>query len=150
MRTKTIFLLMFVAPLIVLAVSCGGGGTSSTPPPPTPISLSLAASTLQVLQDGTPASVNATVTRPSGNTKSVTLSVSGLPTGLSDQITSPGTGNSGSVSFSSQSAAAGAYSLTITASDGQTTSSATLSITVAIVATIGTNVNTSAGETPIR
>ncbi len=145
MRTKAAFLLALVSPAIAFTVSCGGSG-NSTVLPPAPISLSLAAGTLQVLQDGSPASVDATIMRPSGNTNSVTLTVTGLPVGLSDQITSPGTGDTGSVTFTSQSAAAGAYSVTITASDGQTTSSASLSVTVAIVATIGISVNTSVAE----
>jgi Glycosyl hydrolases family 39/Putative Ig domain len=119
----------------------------STPPPPPPsIGMSLAASSLQVLQDSTPASVGATVARPSGNSRPITLSTSALPSGLTAQINSPGAGTSGQITFVCQSAAAGTYTLTVTATDGQTSAHADLSVVIAVVATIGTKTNTTVGD----
>ncbi len=142
MRCKTLFLILLLGFMAALFSSCDGGSSAA----PAPISLSLASSALEVLQDGTPATVDATVVRPAGDSNGVTLSVAGLPPGLSDQVTSPGTGDSGSVAFTSRSAAAGTYSVSITASDGQTTASVPLSLTVAIVATVWTSVNASVAE----
>ena len=95
MRGKTAFILILMGAACALAASCGGGSSTAgaaPAPTPSPITLTLASSSVQVLQDGTPAAVGVTVARPAGNNKSVTLSVTGLPTGLSDQIADPGTG----------------------------------------------------------
>ena len=95
------------------------------------------------MQDGTLVSVDVTLVRPAGNTNSVTLSVAALPTGIITQITSPGTGNAGKVSFNAQAAAAGTYSITVNGTDGAT--SASLTLVVAIVTTVQNAVNMTAG-----
>ncbi|MEJ2009453.1 MAG: hypothetical protein P8Z30_15080 [Acidobacteriota bacterium] len=152
MRGKTVFILLLTGAACALSASCGGGSSTAgaaPAPTPSPITLTLASSSVEVLQDGTPAAVDVTVARPAGNDKSVTLSVTGLPSGLSDQIADPGTGDSGKITFTSQSAAAGTYPLTIKATDGATTATAGLSVVVAIVATVSMAVNTSEGENGI-
>lgn len=129
-----------------LTASCGGGGGSVVmPPPPAPISLQLSANTLTATQDGAPASLNVTVTRPSGDTNSVTLSVPSLPTGITAQVTSPGSGNAGAITFTVQGAAAGTYALNVSASDATSSGTASLSLVVAVVATVSPTVNTSEG-----
>ncbi len=135
-------LLTLLGGFVALATSCGGGAASAS----TPLTLSLSSSSLTVLQDGEPATVNVSIGRPSGDSNSVLLTVTGLPAGLAAQITSPGAGSSGQIAFVSQSAAAGSASVTVIASDGQRTATADLSVTVAILATVGTSVNRSAGN----
>jgi hypothetical protein len=86
-------------------------------------------------QGQTAVTVNATLAR-TGSTGNVTLSVTGMPQGASDTVQSPGTGNSGSVAISAGTAAAGVYSLTITASDGTISGTAGLSLTVGAAAVV--------------
>lgn len=104
------------------------------------LTLSLANGTAQVFQGQASVVVNANVTR-SGSTGNVTLTVSGLPQGASDTIQSPGSGNSGSVSFNAGTAAAGTYSLTVMASDGTVSGSAGLSLTIGAAAVISNATN---------
>jgi hypothetical protein len=84
--------------------------------------------------------VNATLLR-SGTTGNVTLTVTGLATGATNQIQSPGSGNSGSISFTAGTAAAGNYPLTVTASDGTLSSTASLTLTIGASAQIASGNN---------
>ena len=59
------------------------------------IALSTTSSALIARQDATPVSTNLTVSRTFGNTSSITVSASGLPTGLTASFTQPGTGTAG-------------------------------------------------------
>src|SRR4029077_17916493 len=65
------------------------------------------------------------------------LTVQGLPTGAAATTQPPGTSNSGSITLSASSAAAATYPLTVTASDGTVSGSASLSLVVGAVAQIG-------------
>jgi hypothetical protein len=68
---------------------------------------------------------------------------------VNTQINSPGSGNSGTVTFTPQppgAPAAGSYSVTIGASDGTTNASANLTLVIAVVATVQSTVNTNVGE----
>ena len=118
--------------LILFFLGCGGGTNSG---PTGSLSLTLASSSALVFTGGSTATVNASVSL-TGTSGSVTLSVAGLPAGASVQIQSPGTGNSGSVTIDPGSAAAGTYTLTVTATSGQLSDSARLSLTVGAVAQI--------------
>ncbi len=138
----------------LVAVSCGG--SSSQPPPvqnpPPPISISLSLSTVTAGQDGTPASVTVTVNRSSGDTSSVTLTTTSAPAGVNTEITSPNSGDSGTVTFTPQAQgapAAGSYPVTINASNGGSVASANLTLVIAIVATVQSTVNTNVGESGI-
>jgi len=133
-RNKTA--LASVLTSIVLLSSCGGGGGGSAPGP-APILVKLSASTLKVLQDGTSASVDVTVTRPAGAARSVTLTVVTAARGLTTAIESPGAGNTGKVTFDARNTPAGSYSVTVRADDGVSSGTADLSLVVGIVATVG-------------
>ncbi|MFB3920996.1 MAG: glycosyl hydrolase [Terriglobia bacterium] len=138
MGARFLLVLIPMISLILAAGSCGGGAESSNPPPPA-IGVTLSPGTLTIYQDGTtPASVDVTVTRPSGTTRSVDLSVVSAPPGVTPEIDSPGASTTGKVTFTAapQSGAAGTYPVTIRASDGASTGSANLSLTVAIVARV--------------
>jgi hypothetical protein len=68
---------------------------------------------------------------------------------VNTQIDSPGSGDSGTVTFTPQAPgapAAGSYAVTIDASDGTTTASANLTLVIAVVATVRSTVNTNVGE----
>ncbi len=128
--------------LSLLLASCGGRSTEPAQPA---ISVSLSTNSLTVLQDGTPASVTVTVQRPAGNGNSVTLSATSLY-GLSEQITSPGTGDTGQVTFTVQNGeVAGPHGITIQATDGTTSASASLALDIVVMATVKASTNTAAG-----
>ena len=140
-------LLVALLGMALIAVSCGG--ESSSGPPPGAISISLSSSTVTAGQDGTPGSVTVAVTRPSGNTSSVTLTTGPVPAGVNTQISSPGSSDSGTVTFTPQAPgapAAGSYAVTINASDGASAASANLTLVIAIVATVQSTVNTNVGQ----
>ncbi len=123
--------------LAILAASCGN--ESFTEPPPPPLVLQLSPATLQVLQDGSPATLEVTVTRPAGTSRSVTLSIlTILPAGVSAEIEHPGTGSTGKITFTAAAGPAGTYSLRLRASDGVSTGLADFSLLVAIIARLGT------------
>ncbi len=154
--------LCLLVPLILsslgLLTSCGGGSYSA-PPPPTPIGVSLSVSSVTIYQDGTPGSVDVTITRPSGNSNNVTLTVQPAVNLLTATIQSPGTGNTGQVAFTTggpvplpgqgiaatASAPSGTYNFTIRASDGTSSGSASLALTVGVAARVGTALDLSQG-----
>jgi hypothetical protein len=114
---------------------------------------------LTIYQDGTWGTVNVTITRPAGDTNAVTLTVTPVLSSMNVSIQSPGTGNTGSVGFAtggpiplpSQGVAAtastpsGTYNLTITASDGTTTATASLALTVGVAAVVADAVDSTLG-----
>ncbi len=133
----------------LVAASCGGGMPSQPVPTPSPISITLSPSTVTAGQDGTPGSVTVSVSRAAGDTSSVSLTSGSVPAGISTQITSPGTGDTGTVTFTPQAPgapAAGSYAVTINANNGSTAASASLTLVIAIVARVQSTINTSAGE----
>lgn len=110
------------------------------------VSLTLSASSVIALQDGTPAPVNVAITRSAGDANSITLAATGLPAGTQAQFVQPGTGSAGTVTFVAGGATpAGAYAVEIQASEGQSTASQPLTVVVGIVATVGNTVDTGLG-----
>jgi hypothetical protein len=135
-----------VLPLCLIIAGCGSGGSGGGTSLPSNLKLTLSSASVVALQDGTPAPVTVTIQRPSGDTSAATLSTTSLPAGLQAQITSPGSGSSGSVAFTAQSTtSAGTYPITIQASDASATGSVQLQINVAIVATVSASINANAG-----
>jgi hypothetical protein len=114
---------------------------------------------LTIYQNGTSGTVNVTITRPSGDTNNVTLTVTPSLASMNVSSQSPGAGNSGSVSFSTGDAVplpgqgiaatastpSGTYNLTVTASDGTTTATATLALTVGVAAVVADSVDSALG-----
>jgi len=142
-------LLVALLGIALVAVSCGGGSNQIVLNPPPPISISLSSGTLITGQDGTPGSVTVTVNRSSGDTSSVTLTASSVPMGVNTGITSPGSGDSGTVTFTPQSSgapAAGSYTVTINASNGSSAANANLTLVIAIVAKVQSTINSNVGE----
>lgn len=132
-----------VLSVLPLLVGCPGE-TPQPAPAPGPITISLSASSITVLPDGTPASVDVTVQRPSGNIDAITLSTTPVP-GITAQIASPGTGNSGQVVFTVQNEPAGQVTVSVVAAEGSASTSASLVLDVAVMATVSSQANTGAG-----
>jgi hypothetical protein len=118
--------------LLGLAAGCGGSSSMGTPPS---ISLALASSSITAFQSQSAVTDNVTVSRV-GSSGSVTLTLNGLPSGATAQVTSPGTGNSGSLSIDPGTAAAGTYPLTVQGTDGTVSGSANLNLAIGVTAKI--------------
>ena len=76
-----------------------------------------------------------TVTRTT-STVALTASVTGVPTGATATVTSPGAGTTGNISFASGSAAPGNYSLMVSLTDGTNTMTQPLTLTVGVTAVV--------------
>ena len=113
-------------------IACGGGGGGGSGPPDR-LSIALSPASALVYPGQSAVTVNVTLTRQ-GSTGSVTLTVQGLPAGATANIQSPNGSNAGSVALSASTAAASSYPVTVTASDGVVSGSASLSLTVGAVA----------------
>ncbi len=111
------------------------------------ITISPTSSSVIVVQDGTTGSTALAVTRSFGNTRSISVTTIGIPSGLTAQIVQPGTSSSGSVAFATTTtpALAGTYPITLTATDAVSTATTTVNVTVAIAATINNVTDTSQG-----
>jgi hypothetical protein len=127
----------FAVILVVIFTAWGcGGGSSATNPPPPGLTLSLAPAATLMFPGQASATVNVSLVRQ-GSTGNVTLSVDGLPTGVSVVIQSPGASNTGSLTFSASTAAAATYTtIVVTGSDGTTSESAALPLSVGAVVQI--------------
>lgn len=125
--------------LITLA---GCGGTSKSSNPPAAMTLSLAASSVDVQQDGNlVASVALTIGNAPG---AVTIGVTGLPQGISAKVNADSA--SPTVSFSGGvGVAAGTYQVTITAVSGGQTASQPLTLINDVVAVVQPIVDTNVG-----
>lgn len=123
---KTAVVLLF----LIAALGCGTGSSSITPPG---LSVALSPNAATLYQNQSTATVNVTLTR-TGSTGNVTLTLQGVPPSVSTQIQSPGTGNSSSIILTAlppaSPASLGTFPVTVTASYGQTSGSATLQLTV--------------------
>jgi subtilase family serine protease len=99
--------------------------------PPSSIAISSVSSSSVTLLRGGSASLTVNLTR-SNFTGSVTLSTSGLPTGVTATYTQPNTGNSGTISLKAANTAAlvSNQSITITASGSGVSATATFTLTV--------------------
>lgn len=139
MGARTILAVAMTAALSLFSFACGGGGAAPPPPAPSPIGVALSSAALEVYQGGAPASVDVFVTRPTGTSRSVTLTAPLLPAGVTAEIESPGDGNNGRMTLTAaaQNNTAGTFQVSVRASDGVSTGMASLTLTVAIVARVG-------------
>jgi hypothetical protein len=135
---KSLLIAVVLTGSALVNASCGGGGGGAVKPPPGTITVTLSPSALRLLPDGTPASVDVTVTRPAGTSRSVTLTVPLLPAGVTVQVESPGTGNQGKLTFAAtaQEGGAGTFPIRVSAGDGIAYGAADLSLTVVIIARV--------------
>ena len=124
MRMKSHLQLLFAFCVLISFAGCGGGGSSTS----SSIALQLASPTLTI-SDNSSGSDAVTLTR-TGTTGSVTLGLTGLPAGATVAITNPGSSNSGQITVTLATTAAGSYPLSLRATDG--TNSASIGLTLVV------------------
>ncbi|MGD0630819.1 MAG: hypothetical protein ABR987_15925, partial [Terracidiphilus sp.] len=119
---------------LLLFSGCGGGNASAgsnAPPTLYPITISLSSSATTAPVSGASPTVTVTVQRVAGDNNSVTLNATSVPGNVTSQITSPGTGNTGTIAFTAESfAVPGTYSLNVTATEGGAAVTAPLALTL--------------------
>lgn len=124
--------------LLTVAIGCGAAGAGSSMTSAS-LSVALSSNTTAVYQNQSSATVTVLLTR-TGTTSNVNLTVQGVPPSVSSQITNPGSGNSGTVIFTAMPpttpANLGNFTVTISASDGQVSGSATTPLTVGAYAEV--------------
>src|ERR1700722_8570790 len=134
-------IVVIIAGLLGLAGCGGGNGSTSTPPPPPPpppagdFALSADSSTLTLQQQGILQSQNIIATPLNGFTGTVTVTMSGLPSGVtatpSGPYTVPSSGPSASFLLAaSNTAAITSSTITLTGTSGAITHSATFNLVV--------------------
>jgi len=126
--------------LCLSVAACNSGSNSTTGGS---LNLSLSSSMALSPQDGTPAQITANVSGASGT---VTLSVTGVPTGTAATIAQPGGNAAGKITLiSSAATAAGTYPLQVTASAGNSTTRQNLSLVVAVVGVVSRTIDQTQG-----
>ena len=138
---------MAVLAASVFTTGCGGAVSSSSGPgtPPGPLTVSLSTSTVIAPQDGTPGTVDVTVS--GANTgSSVSVAASHLPSGVTSQFAPAAGGFSGTLSLVAGSTApAGTYSASVVVTNGTQTASQSFVLVIAIVVSVGNSVDTTLG-----
>lgn len=110
---------------------CGGSGSST---PPLTLSASLGASSLVVPQDGTPATLPVTLNVANGT---VTITVSGLPSGVTEQYSVGSSSTVYNLTFVGNAALpAGSYPAVVQVSEGSQTAMANFTLVSAVVAKV--------------
>jgi len=113
------------------------------PPPPPTLTVSLGTSSVIVPQDGTQVTLPVTIT-PLLSTVSVT--VTGMPSGVTQQFSTTTSGSLGNVYFAgSTAAAAGSYPAVLTVSENGQTATANFTLVSAVVAKVGSTNDTTKG-----
>lgn len=125
--------IVFLCVFVVIA-GCGGGSSGSVAPPPTE-SFSIVANPTSVsVSPSSSTATSLTLTSQNGFSGTVSVSISGLPTGVTSSPSSPFTLSAASeaiVLTASPTVASGTYSLTFQGSSGGITSQAAVSLTIA-------------------
>jgi hypothetical protein len=119
---------------------CGGSGSST---PPITLTATVGASSLVVPQDGTPATLQVTLSVASGN---VTMTVAGLPGGVTEQYSAGSISTAYNITFVGSAALpAGSYPAVIQVTEGSQTAMANFTLVSAVVAKVGNGVDTTMG-----
>jgi len=129
-RANSAGLLLSVVVLLPwLLTGCGMGGQGNTQPPPPSLSLSSSPRTVSVLQGS---SGNATITvRATGVSGNVSLSASGLPSGVTAAFNPSSTANTSTLTLTTSGGAAlGTSAITVTGTVGSLNATASVNITV--------------------
>jgi hypothetical protein len=125
-----------IASFVIFLSGCGGGGGGGAqPPPPQPdFTIGLSTATVSIAQGSSSAPVSVTVTGLNGFSGSVSVTVSGAPTGVTSNPASPFSVSAGQpvsvIIGASPNAAAGQFNLSAQASSGSLSHSAPLSLTI--------------------
>jgi len=113
-------------------VGCGGGGSSSPPPVPADFSMSVSPASVNLTQGGASSSMSIAISPLHGFNGSVSVSISGLPAGVTaSSIPAIAAGSSGAVSFTAASSATlGPVNLTVSGVSGSLSHSAGAALAV--------------------
>ncbi len=135
--------LIFAVSSVALALVTGCGGGSSVTTPPVVLTVSIPSGTVVLPQDGTAANLSVTIVAP---TESVTLSVTGLPAGVTQRYKASESNPSGQLTLSASAATpAGSYTPVVTINSSGHTATTTITLVVAVVAKVGNSVDTTLG-----
>lgn len=128
----------FCALLLALPIAAGCGGSSGSGSGGPGFSFTLANTAATVFPGQTASAIAISVTR-SGSRGSLTASAGSLPAGVTAQVQSPGTGNSGAITLTNTSAAPGNYTVAVSLTDGTYTATQNLTLTAGVLATVSAN-----------
>ena len=132
----------YLALLLGICSACGGGKSTPSPSDPTPplpsadFNLQVVTTTVPAQQNGIAPEAEVKVTPTNGFTGTVTLTASGMPAGVSvvdigvSKIPSGGSGYGGLEFAASNAAAVGSSTITLTATSGALTHTATFTLQV--------------------
>jgi hypothetical protein len=124
-------------------LAAAGTASVSVTSAPVSLSISLGSTVVVVPQDGTAVSVPLAVVAPGG---SPSVTVSGLPAGVSEQFAAANGGPSGTLTFTgSTSASSGSYTPTVTVALGGQSASSGFTLVSAVVAKVGNATDTTLG-----
>ncbi|MGD0830205.1 MAG: hypothetical protein ABR907_04630 [Terracidiphilus sp.] len=140
-RLLRLFPVAIFATLVIALTGCGGGSTSTTTPPPV-LGVTLGASSLVVPQDGAAAQLPVNIT---GATGSVTVTVSGLPAGVTQNFKVTTSPSVALIFTGSPSASSGSAVVTVRASTSAQSASQTFTLVSAPVAKVGSTQDTTQG-----
>jgi hypothetical protein len=125
--------------LVITLTGCGGGSGSTQ----TAITVTLGSTNVMVPQDGTAAQLPVSIT---GASSSATVTVSGLPAGVTQEFAATNGGPSGTLTFTgSASASAGSYLPVVQVSSSGQTASQSFTLVSAPVAKVGSTADTTLG-----
>ena len=135
-QLRSFRLILGVAALVLaLAVSgCSGGSTPSPSPTPVVLAVTIGSTSVVVPQDGTGGQLSVAISGPIG---SPTVTVDGLPAGITAQFAATGAGPSGTLTFTASAAVpAGNYPASVTVSLAGQSASKNFSVVSAVVAKV--------------
>ncbi|MGB9514679.1 MAG: hypothetical protein WBU20_23540, partial [Candidatus Acidiferrum sp.] len=123
--------------IVLLTTACGGGGGTGgvQPSPPSPsFSIALSTASISLSQGSTSAPITVSITAQNSFSASVQIAITGLPSGVATDPTSPFTiaaGQTASVLFGADfSAATGQFNLTAQGTSGSLSNSQTVTLKV--------------------
>ncbi|MGC2637880.1 MAG: hypothetical protein WA294_11930 [Acidobacteriaceae bacterium] len=124
--------------LLALPIAAGCGGSSGSGSGGPGFSFTLGNTAATVFPGQTASAIAISVTR-SGSRGSLTASAGSLPDGVTAQVQSPGSGNSGSITLTNATAAPGNYTIAVSLTDGTYTATQNLTLTAGVLATVSAN-----------
>jgi hypothetical protein len=133
-----------MAPLaLAFAVAGCGGGTPTPTPTPTVLTVALGSTSVVVPQDGAVGQLAVAISGPTGTP---TVTVGGLPTGITAQFAATGTGPSGTVTLTGGAAVpAGIYPASVTVALAGQSETENFSVVSAVVAKVLNNTDSALG-----
>lgn len=132
LRSEDLAAFVVALSLLLITVGCGGGAQANIQPPPPSFTLSSSPGAV-TLQQAASGSITVTVVPANGFSGSVSLSASGLPTGVTAKFNPSSTNSKSTMSLTvSGSAATGTTAITITGTSGNLAPTTKVNLTVLV------------------